>query len=222
MLVSEDSKRYRLWTPKQPLNISRLARTVSLADMLSWPKPSTEARLKLGVKLASSVMQLHETEWLNERWRKCDIFFIQEEVNPRQRPVLEYPFLHREFTTFAAEAIPQAQTSFIVRCNKSLFSLGIVLIELCFWQSLESLRATHGQQADIGTTETVDYIIACRLIDSRAVHEEAGSKYDDAVRRCIIGLDHRETQLDNDDFKNEVYHRVVKLLEENLQMFYNG
>ena len=60
--------------------------------------------------------------------------------------------------------------------------------------------------------------IALSLIDK--VYEDAGENYGDSVRRCIGGLDHKETKLDNDGFKNEAYLKVLQPLEKDLEHFY--
>ena len=172
----------------------------------------------LGVKLASSVMQLHETEWLKERWGKQDIFFIQEESDQQREGVLATPLVHRAFTSDSP--MPQGSIdhgSRVIRCNGSLFSLGIILVELWYWKSLESFQAQFGGEG--GTASMAEYCTAVRLIDD--LYGDAGGSYGDIVRRCIIGLDHREIQLEKDQFKNEVYQKVLQPLEEHLKLFCN-
>jgi len=84
-----------------------------------WQPPSFELRLRLGVKLASSVMQLHGSQWLNETWVRDDIFFIQG----RTGSLIEKPFVNRSF--FPDPAIAQ-QTGGCrhQHCAIELFLLG--------------------------------------------------------------------------------------------------
>ena len=166
-------------------------------------------------------MQLHKTEWLRERWSKADIFIIQESFPSPQSaaPILEKPLVHRTFVSdnTTPELLVESR---LIRCNQSLFSLGIILIELWFWKSMESWQAQDGS-AQVGggmTPSTVEYLTAVRVIEE--LYGDAGEDYCDVVRRCITGLDHRETRLEIDEFKNEVYLKVVQPLEEHLQVFW--
>ena len=216
MLITKENICHRVWVPKQSFSLSKPAETVTLAHLLTLPEPPKKERLILGVKLASSVMQLHGTEWLREQWGKHDIFFVQEESDDRRAPVLATPLVHRAFISDGP--IHQGSTeSRVIWCNRSLFSLGIILAELWFWKSLESFQAQFGTEG--GTAGMVEYCTAVRLIDD--LYLDAGGTYGDIVRRCIAGLDHRETQLEKDQFKNEVYLKVLLPLEEHLKVFCN-
>jgi len=228
LLVGDDRMKHRVWVPtgRQAVSRSTLdtglgpAQTVSLAEMLStWPKPSRKERLKLGVNLASSVLQLHETEWLDERWTKQDIFFIREPLtvgtSVRHNVDLNHPVVHQAFTTSTPPTPQDLAESLLVRCNKSLVSLGIVLIELCYWKDLQSLRTGNSENAVKGAS--AEYSIAVGIVDQ--LYDDAGFNYGEAVRRCITGLDLRETQLECDEFKKEAYHKIVQPLEMDLMKF---
>ena len=224
MLVSKENFQHRVWVPKRPLSLLGSTTTVPLADMLALQAPQSipprKERLKFGVKLASSVMQLHQTEWLGERWSKHDILFIQEE--PWQPvgviPSLEIPVVHRPFTSDTP--MPDAPLeSRIVRCN-SLFCLGITLIELWYWRSLESLGAIHSPQKSSETLVldiTAEYCIAVKMIEK--LYGDAGEDYGNIVKCCITELGHRDTHLEDAGFKNEVYVKLIRPLEEYIKTF---
>ena len=206
-----------MWDPRAPLAKLASARVISLDKLLSRPEPPRIERLKLGVRLASSVLQLHRTEWLQERWGKQDIYLIQGDSSQSSSPSLETPVVHQSFTP-DPPILEASIESRIISCNLSLFSLGIVLIELWFWRSEESFQAHKPQPyccpEDL---DTARFVTARRLIDR--LYEDAGEDYGSIIRRCIIGLDHRETQLENDGFKNEVYLKVLQPLESHLELF---
>jgi len=220
VLVSTDNKKHRLWTPERPecIHFLRSAKAVTLAEILCLPPPSTKERLKLGVKLASSVMQLHKTQWLGERWSKQDIrFIISAEPHTSRSPMIENPFLHQSFVPPNPPLENTIQAS-IVPCNQSLYSLGIVLIELWHWKDLQILQSAS---TGLGTGQDLDarteYFTASQL--AKELHDEAGENYGEAVRRCIQGLDTRETSLEKEEFKNRVYSEIIRPLEENLEIF---
>jgi len=205
IIVSSNARRHRVWVPKNPLSIPSRGRAMTLASMLHDLKPEVaptlEERLKLGVRLASSVLQLHDTEWLNERWSKQEIWFIQEE--PCQNPVLRYPLVRRAFQPGEEiEAPPGTPIGALVGpWNTSLFALGITLIELWDWKSLEVKDIGEAWRCFLG------------------LKGRAPASFIDVVRRCFSNLDHTETQLHLDDFKNTVYLKIVLPLEDTLKWF---
>ena len=189
-------------------------RAVSLSKLLAQSAlsaPPPVERFKLAVRLASSVLQLHTSAWLQERWGAKDIYFVQPDSC---QPSLGTPVIHHDFTLGPSPPQPITKPS-IIRCNLSLFSLGIVLIELWFWKSLEALQGDEcNPDPDIAR-----YITADGLVDT--VNEHAGAKYGSSVRRCIRGVDHAQPQLENQEFKNKVYLQVLQPLENHLQDFCN-
>ena len=163
-------------------------------------------RLELAVRLASSVLQFHTSGWLRERWGKKDIYLVQPDPS---KPSLGTPIVHHNFTS---EPSPKKLT--IVCSDLSLFSLGIVLIELWFWKCVESFKDDECQE---GNLDTAKFMKASEQIAK--LYEEAGVKYADSVRRCIHGLDHKESRLENNEFKSEVYLKVLRPLEKHLEDF---
>jgi len=199
-----------------------------------------EDRLRLGVEVASAMMQLHTTEWLGgpgESWGKRDIFVLQRAIK-RQRveggttlvwePLLEKPFVSRTFGSQKCSAV--SSKSPVVDYDKNLFSLGIILIELSLQSCIEDLRDHSWDQSDrispvVGgqphqLCDNPDYITATQRIGEvfRAEQEDYGL----AVQRCINGLslpDEPITKsLDNLQYKNEVHTNIISLLERNLKV----
>ena len=101
------------------------------------------------------MMQLHDSAWLDRGWGKRDIFFLQQAV-PRhtvdggvalvREPEMDQPFVRQTFGT-SGTLCPLQQLSSprstLVQCDKTLFSLGIVLIELWFERHIEDLRSRY-------------------------------------------------------------------------------
>ena len=91
-------------------------------------------------------------------------------------------------------------------------------MELWFWKRLEDLHEdTDAGSAITDLTDTRAHAAAAARINE--LYDDAGERYSDAVRRCIFGLDHRELNLESDDFKREVCQKVIGPLEENLAFF---
>jgi hypothetical protein len=224
---------HRIWTPLTLSSYASLTGAISLDDVLSPQYLELKDRLELGILLASAVMQLHTTEWLNEDWGKGDIFFLQKitqrrttrgNIEPVFEPVIDKPFVRRTFgSSQALHPIPQAPNSpasTLVVCERSLFSLGIVLIELWFEKRIEELSPDGDQDQDDGNAR---YKTARKLLGD--IFTYAGENYGLAVSRCINGLTPSGGSapatwgsLDNEDFKNDVHTNVVALLEKNFEV----
>lgn len=172
-------------------------------------------RLSLALTIASSVLQLYRTPWLRENWDKHDIL-INDAGKGSYR---EQAYVSGSFTTPSAEHVTQQKTTFSIVRNETLFALGIVLIELCLGQALESMRSPEDpldatQKPNVLTNLSTSE----RLLES--VYLEAGKRYGDAVRRCIYcEFDQRRTTLDDDDFRQAVYDGVVAPLEDDMKDF---
>ncbi|KAK8006893.1 alpha/beta knot [Apiospora arundinis] len=121
--------------------------------------------------------------------------------------------------------------------NHTIFSLGIVLLELALGKRLSSMRkptttttittsateeGPHQQEsgllgeADRRRDLLLDYDTALQHLS--VVNTEMGPYYHDAVRRCIkCEFMHPTLDLEDDEFRQEVYKKVVALLEKNLK-----
>jgi hypothetical protein len=183
---------------------AELPAPISLYKRLTTPtsKLTRKERLQLALTLAASVLQLHKTPWLNERFTKNDILFLNSTSGPYvSRSFLSTPPPPPEKTT--PKTLP------IVR-NETIFALGVLLIELCLGHSLESLRLEEDLSPDAKLT---DYMTARRLVSE--VYDEGGGRYGDAVRRCIhCEFDQRKASLDVEGFRECFFRGVVVPLEQ--------
>lgn len=217
VLIDEMNKKHYVWLPSGQSLLSHSATTVTLETLLSRQRPSRKERLALGVKLASSVVQLHGTGWLSEGWCNRDIVFLCDSADST-KALIEAPLVRRRLGSALTSNSVERSGSQVVRCNRTLLSLGIVLLELWFWEKLEDIhRSCYGDGVPTSTTDTGAYVIADELITH--LYNDALENYGDAVRRCIRGLDHRETDLEKDDYKREVCEKIIGPLEENLAHF---
>lgn len=114
--------------------------TVSLTRVLEHKAFRREHRARLGLKLASSIMQLHTTKWLMDHWSKDDILFIQSSRGTVDfdNPLIQHNFGFKIEPCFP---LPKTPNSVLNRSIPCLFSLGIVLIELWFGQAFEDMKS---------------------------------------------------------------------------------
>lgn len=220
VLPDEVQYRYGIFPVPQRTIIRHESFTmIDLADLLS-PSNTNKAmriyritRLKLAVTMASSVLQLYHTPWLQDRWSTKSIKFMNND-----QLALDYPVVSTEVAHDTAPGSPNSNDNFALMRNLSIFALGIALIELCLETSLAERRLPSEINADGRTDRFTDYRTATRLLDE--VYSEGGGRYGDAVRRCINGdFDCRTHSLDDESFRQAVYEKVVALLEQDLEDF---
>ena len=225
LLISANGNlRHKLWLPKRSWLSFQPESHVTLGDLFasSLPTPSTKLRLKLALKLASTVLQLHDSCWLDESWGRGDIHFVQGPDGP----VIDKPLVYRVFPRKSSQPgempsnTAQGASEWPLLCNRSIFCLGIILIELWHWKSMSQL-----QRAPVGCENLPlgDLILSAqRMIPE--LYDTAGVAYGAAVQGCIMGWPSTrkpEPCLELEGFKNDVYRMIVYPLENHLKHFCN-
>ncbi|KAI0381383.1 hypothetical protein F5Y04DRAFT_81310 [Hypomontagnella monticulosa] len=219
--LTEEDCRYYVYRVSQQ-ETKRFA-SVTIDEILRGkvsPPPSRRQRYALSFILASSFLQLLETPWLPESWKKSDIVFISDEKNSNVF-LLDQPHLNRKIITPTPPSSEEQQqqhaplkvTSTGSRNTKtfqSLELLGIVLLELCFGQLLEEqpYRKRWPSGDDSMQKYAFDFMAARQWND--AVNEEAGPDFDEAIRWCLEG--HRNTSPEH--WRKEMLGHVVQPLEK--------
>ena len=180
--------------------------------LLNWAE-----RLEIALTVASSILQLQKTPWLRDDWTKEDLSLCKDRTDETKQHVLvSKPFPATELTDST-----RAAKVFGLPRNKTLFALGVFLIELCLGQAFESLRSPQDPLDANGHTNILtDLAAADRL--TRHLYGEVGDRYGDVVRRCIhCDFNQRSVNLDDDDFRQAVYEGVIMPLQANAREFRN-
>ncbi|KAI5806084.1 hypothetical protein EDC01DRAFT_626183 [Geopyxis carbonaria] len=214
-LVDKENLRHRVWPPKVPVCNSSQFSTVTLLELFQRQYyVSKKQRLLLGIKLASSVLQLHSSGWLREDWSSEDIVFFEN--SSTHQVLFDHPIVH------CADPTTKENSKWLVPCNKTLFSLGIILIELYYGRCLDQCPGpVSNRQSTSGINETLRLqLLADEMVN--VVYDDAGTSYGDAVRRCIRGVDYPDRSLEKSGFKEEVYRVVLCPLETSMEMFKTG
>jgi hypothetical protein len=190
---------------------------VPLNTILSRDEYRWADRLGTAVTLASSIIQLPESSWQNPNWTKSDIVFAADNYKK--------VFLSRSFDKASSEdsrrTAAKVDPTLFVR-NIAIFTLGLILIELCFGRSIDDLYS-EGDRLPVDGNKLSGITrqsIASRLIRDGKILDERGPSYETAVRRCIYcSFDQRADTLEDEGLRRAMYEDVVALLEEELQAF---
>lgn len=177
-------------------------------------------QLQLAHRIAAAVLQHHSTSWLSDRWHLRDLalFSNHDEVPHDALRTLHVRSVFPESSSQAGaistddvrlskpevDTVISAQDAQLLYgiSNTTLFYLGVALLELGQWRTLQSL-----QRPD----DAHDIVTARRLAAGRA---PLGTKFQNIVRKCLqcdfgVGNDLRKAEL-----QSAVYSDVVCKLEE--------
>lgn len=175
-LVDELRRRHGIYPARREPFSKDLRGAVSLGrrlsgealSLLQWARLTRKARLQLALTLASSVLQLHKTPWLNEKWSKSDILFFQG----NDGRLYEQPYVLKSFSSLPETSKIEAPRTFPIVRNEIAFALGVLLIELCLGRPLEDQRAPEDLDPSGNASPFTDFLTARRLIDE--VYDEGG------------------------------------------------
>lgn len=191
---------------------SPVAQIKSIKSLLSEQRLSSpfgltaRQRYRLAAAIACAVLHAADTPWIHDDWDQEQVSVLLEKDAAQREIVSQHPYISCLFHTQLGPGSQPAQYRFKssrIR-NKTVFALGVLLIELCLNKSFEKLK----RDSSMPLTDDFD------LADSklRDVYGEAGDSYGYAVQRCVrfdfSGID--ETQkLALSRFQRTFYDGVV-------------
>ncbi|OTA58458.1 hypothetical protein K449DRAFT_436829 [Hypoxylon sp. EC38] len=162
----------------------------------TYPSLSRKERFSIAAAVSWAILYLSGSPWMGDDWGgKDEIKLFIESAGAIQR-LANHPTLGHVFnsasTISPTHARPTSETerfqSSQIR-NKVLFSLGILLIELCLNKTFQQIRQESQADRsllstlDCGTSAVDDFEIADRQTDK--VYLDAGNLYGYAVQRCL-------------------------------------
>jgi hypothetical protein len=208
----------------------KLADTITLEELLSSSTGSRSARKtltrrdrhQLAVNLASSLLQLHSTPWLDMFWSKKDISFLltdpQTIAIDSAQPYVSQTFLSQANTS--DQHMTKTRTKEF-HANPSILALGILLLELYFGETLETAREVENSVFDYETNGTMLLCEALGWVDS--VTDDISFKYLQAAQHCIkCFFETRSKSLMDEEFRQAVCEKVLVPLQEELALFMEG
>lgn len=189
---------------------------ISLAALLQGQGNSRltrHERYKIASILASSLLQLQSTPWLAEKMEKNNIFFCKQDNKIFvDRPYIRHSFASSKSSQPSSNTITQPilPPSFMAR--NSLSNLGILILELCFSQPIESQAIRKYCLGPNGEVHNLtDYLTAIYWAD--LVYEEDPA-LEHIVKCCVSCIFEEKADWNNKKFTQAVYNSVVKPLEK--------
>ncbi|OKP12095.1 hypothetical protein PENSUB_2453 [Penicillium subrubescens] len=184
---------------------------VSLGDVLGDDRFGEEQQLRLALKTSLVRDATPYNRLAHRLLEQSDISFLRSSygVIDFDNPLVGRTFGNSSYTmTSMSPSLPRPMMHASIPC---LFSLGIVLLELRYRTLFEDLK-TDQEQTMI--PEISDLATARRL-----AYDMVGSpNHQNAVLRCILGLDAAYRSLTEAKFQDEVEEKIVFLLAEDLKI----
>lgn len=190
------------------------------ADVPVAPKLSRRTRMSIALTLAYAILELYPTPWLPKIFCKMHVYFFQRSDGGI---MVENPFLLCEALSAKDDCRPQPSPPPPPQEDDhigALLSLGIMIMELWFGQTIESLSFWRDHCDDKGQEKRFTSFTAA-LQWQEKTKDEAGITLHQITHRCIRG-NFGVTSMNLDDMNcvRAVYDQVVKPLEGLLGYFW--
>jgi len=183
---------------------------------------STEQRLRLALKASASVLHLYQTPWLKQRWTSNDILLIQS----GDGTTLGDAFVTHNIPE-APHNSPSSNDTFSNIFEPTIFALGVFLIELSMNRPWERIRrGVVRKTMKLDSEEDGSFIADLAAIDAiiqQATNEKTsprlrpfyneGPFYLEAVRACLLCELDGKASLQNVDFRQAVFEKVIRPLQ---------
>ena len=209
-LLNNAISKMKLPKATQPRQVDAMDST-TLAHLLHsrttlTPKDTTI----LALKLASSLVQLSATGWLESCWTKDAITFFR--LRPNSVCHITAPCISKAF--HSSQTTPSCEKSKPV---DALFELGVLLLEIGYQRSFESWLADRGLTC-------VDKSRFARLSYALQWHEESEGhlpiKYRVVIAKCLkCSFDEYEVKWENPQFRQAVCRDVIEPLHQNASIW---
>lgn len=180
---------------------------------------SRQERFTIAATLASSLLQLHSTPWLHDRWTKTDIMLNHDESLGR---IIPDPLLRAEFrSTNATSATTNSSSPQTFNTKAALSGLGIMLLELCFGKPIEDHPSREQYLRPDQKPNAFTDITTARVWHEEVLGE-VGYEVSDAIRRCLDCSFGPKPNLEDKEFQEAVFDGVVLPLQEFLSIWQAG
>lgn len=165
------------------------------------------------------MLSLRDTPWIQRTWSGKDVTLISK----NGKVMSQHAFISQslKMQLQAADSCKPSGIAAMLIKNWTLFSLGIVLIELCMGKQIDDLHEPDELNADGTKGELSDFQTADRLLRMEVISDKFGKRWSDVVRRCIhCEIDEAKKSLEDLNFRKAVYNKILVELEEDHTQFF--
>ncbi|KAF2420296.1 hypothetical protein EJ08DRAFT_665654 [Tothia fuscella] len=166
------------------------------------------------VVVASSILGLYGTHWVGRLPFKTDIYFVSRNGKVETDHIFTSKEIFPDHIPRAGEDDFNPNPPRHIR-NLVIFSLGLLLIELCFGKPIEAVPIPGPLLWKNGTlTDLTTYEFLINTIREGLLDKEMGHPYTKVVENCLFcTFTNENPSLDNDGFRQAVLDGIVTPLE---------
>ncbi|RSL93803.1 hypothetical protein CDV31_014566 [Fusarium ambrosium] len=140
--------------------------------------PQRNQRLQVGLQLVQTVLTLGVTPWVPEKCTRMEVLLIRNLDTAGPAPYISHESVPNTF-----KGKQRVERS--VQARATLFTVGVLLLELLFRKTLESLPLRNEFLGKVGVADyTADLCTAIQW--QKQVEAEFGDRIADAIRRCVL------------------------------------
>ncbi|RYP55837.1 hypothetical protein DL771_012304 [Monosporascus sp. 5C6A] len=184
---------------------------------------SAKQRYGIAASVAWSVLHLSGSPWLGDRWDEDQAVILLERSSTGRKILSRYACASYLFPASTNPASPEqtSRNSFThLIPNKTVFALGILLIELCINKPFGEIQEIRVSGTNSSPNTLLDvYSTALGRLDE--VRRQAGDSYGNAVERCVKCVfrgSEESRDFDLPNFRREFYEVVVAPVQATYQM----
>lgn len=208
--LQDEEHRYDIYSLAEQQTKDVAFESVTLASLLDKASNivlTRRQRYSIALTIASSHLQLHATPWLETRWSKNDILFQR---SGNDSILLDQPHIIHELYR---ESTPNAPSTHGFS-DRSIITLGILLLELCFGVALEDHHIRQNYLSRDGQPNAALDLVAAMEWCDKFANEEAGPEFADAIEWCLRNPTYSKASAYKKDagWREELYARVVEPL----------
>jgi hypothetical protein len=200
--------RSRLFLNLEPVNQATLQLyQYETVEAFLKATPRRDVRLQVGHALAKSVLYLGTSAWVPNRWSKSELLLLRD---PDQRVPQPY-FIHNSLRTTLSNNKNESSST---QARLALFSLGVLLLELVFRDTLEN-QPFRAEMLGPNNEANEAADLATALVWQRRVEEELGDELANAIKRCLYGMldSVPDINLGSSEFIQAASLQIIKPLE---------
>ena len=228
IIDDEYDRHFQIFKPSRPSPIAAAPASAKLTPLPALLDAHYQSRIELArhrrfemaLHIASALLQIQTSPWLDSRWSKGHIFFLAD----TRYVYSDYPYVSQDFVPAAQEpgqidtgpgpspSISEEET------RASLFTVGVIILELIFGHNIEACpfrQSYYGpnnqpnDQTDVSTARKW----------SEKVLGECGVEIADVVRRCLYCSFGPRPNLKEKRFKEAIYEGVIRPLADYLKIW---
>ena len=188
-------------------------RELTLEELLRNPPPGLKLlkrqRWKIALSIASAYLQLHASPWIQNGWRRQEIYFWYDD---RKGLFHEQPQIPGKCIRDNA---PNARNS-----DESIWTLGITLLGVCSGWALEDEPGCQRYSPPDGQPNMI-FDRAAATEWCRNTEGELGTPFADAIHWCLgHSASKRHMEINDKEWRQGLFAHVVQPMAESYEMLF--